>query len=81
MGKMPEMMKIHVALAHDEGNRFNCIGCKSRFPEERFVKRHLIQNTETFFCLDCDDWIKDKTRVFDEDWTLLDNNGFLRMDL
>ena len=28
--------------------------------------------------LNCDDWIKDKSGVFRQGWTLLDDQGYLR---
>ena len=30
---------------------------------------------EKFFCLNCDDWIKYKTKVLDQGWTLFDEEG------
>ena len=78
---------LHVTLASDDGIRsdrnddFQCVGCKSSFTNINHVKIHSIENTETVFCLNCDDWILHKTRVFDQGWTLLDNNGFLRRDI
>ena len=60
---------------------YKCSGCKSSWTEKCYVKEHMIQNMQTFFCLNCDDYIKDKTQVFNKGWTLVDEHGFLRRDL
>ena len=60
---------------------YKCSGCKSSWTEKCYVKEHVIQNMQTFFCLNCDDYIKDKTQVFNKGWTLVDEHGFLRRDL
>ena len=60
---------------------YNCVGCKSIFTDEKYVVKHIIQNMETYFCLNCDDWVKDKERVFEHGWTLLDQYGYLRIDI
>ena len=76
---------LHVTLVRDEGidserkiADHHCISCKSIFPDSSYVKRHVIGHKETFFCLNCDDWVKKKTMVYNPGWTLVDNNGFLR---
>ena len=51
---------------------YNCV---------KYVVKHIIQNMETYFCLNCDDWVKDKERVFEHGWTLLDQYGYLRKDI
>ena len=79
---------LHVTLADDdrvqsahkmesEIGEYSCVGCKSIFSEERCVIKHTVQNMDTYFCLNCEEWIKDKARVFDQDWTLLDQHGYL----
>ena len=85
---------LHVNLVDVEQIRYNnlkntgaaimeykCSGCKSSWTEKCNVKEHVIQNMQTFFCLNCDDYIKDKTQVFNKGWTLVDEHGFLRRDL
>ena len=62
-------------------SEYTCVGCKSTFEDEKCVVKHIIHNMETYFCLNCEDWIKEKTRVFDQGWTLLDQYGYLRMDI
>ena len=79
----------HVTLACDEQNTnkahktvtTKCAGCKSDWENKNHVVEHLILNRLTFFCLNCNDWIRDKTRVFEEGWTLFDEAGFLRHDV
>ena len=51
---------------------YNCFGCKSIFTDEKYVVKHIIQNMETYFCLNYDDWVKEMERVFEHGWTLLD---------
>ena len=83
---------LHVTLVNDYGELqahktysitgdFNCVGCKSIFSDEKCVVKHVIQNIGTYFCLNCDDWIREKSRVFEQGWTLLDQYGYLRRDI
>ena len=67
--------------AFSEPLEFNCAGCKDTWNQRNCVKAHTIQNMEVFFCLNCDDWIKDKAAVFIEGWKMFDDQGFLRYDL
>ena len=60
---------------------FNCQGCKGVWEEEKFVVKHIIQNTKTFFCLNCEDWIKEKENVYSEGWTMFDESGNLKHDV
>ena len=60
---------------------FKCEGCDSVYPEENYVVKHEINNTQLWFCLNCDEWIKDKTKVLNKDWNLFDQNGELRRDV
>ena len=41
----------------------------------------MIKQKAVFFCLNCNDWIKDKSKVFDQGWTLMDQEGFLRQGI
>ena len=83
---------LHVTLANDDremqahknqlGNvEYTCVGCNSVFTDEWCVVKHVIHNMETYFCLNCDDWIKHKQRVYDQGWTLMDQYGYLRTDI
>ena len=70
---------LHVTLACNDGNKnahketkYKCEGCKSVFPRDNYVVRHAIHNMELWFCLNWDDFIKDKSKVWNNDWTLFD---------
>ena len=60
---------------------YQCAGCKCIWNDKWCVKEHIIQNIQVHFCLNCDDWIKDKTAVFDQGWTMFDEGGFWREDI
>ena len=49
--------------------------------EKDCVVEHNIKNTNVFFCLNCNDWGKVKTAVFDQGWSLFNEDGFLRHDI
>ena len=57
---------------------FKCAGCLDIWNDPTCVIQHVIRNQEIYFCLNCNDWIKEKSRVFDQGWTLLNEQGFLR---
>ena len=42
---------------------------------------HVIENTETIFCRNCEDWVKEKSNVYSQGWTLFDQDGFLRTEM
>ena len=67
---------LHDTLVRDDG--YKCSGCAETWTKQTCVNRHVINNMEVFFCLNCEDWIQDKARVFDYGWTLYDDQGFLR---
>ena len=56
---------------------YKCAGCKHEWQEKCFVVQHNLKNMEVFFCLNCDEWIKDKDKVFDFGWSLFDQDGNL----
>ena len=60
---------------------FKCEGCTTVWDKQEFVVKHMIQNTERDFCLNCEDWIKEKDKVFLSGWSLFDDGGFLRHDV
>ena len=79
---------LHVTHAGDDQKEnthkvkgYECGGCKSIFPQANYVVKHEIKNTEVLFCLNCNDWIRDKEQVLNKDWTLFDINGDLRRDI
>ena len=61
----------------EKANHFKCAGCKHDWQESQFVVKHDIKNMEIFFCLNCEDWIKDKSKVIDPEWSLFDQDGNL----
>ena len=71
---------LHVTLAQGEQNVVNvntvepriyeCAGCKDVWTDRTGVVEHMIGNHRAYFCLNCDDWIQQKWKVFEEGWTL-----------
>ena len=57
---------------------YKCSGCKSSWTEKCHAKEHVIQNMQTFFCLNCEDYMKDKPQIVNEGLTLVDEHWFLR---
>ena len=37
----------------------------------------MINGTELYFCLNGDDWIQQKEKVVDQEWSLFDQDGNL----
>ena len=78
---------LHVTMANgDDGYqistpKFKCASCKNVWEERSCIVTHIIQGHETFFCLNCEDWVKFKTNVFDQNWTLYDEAGNLKRDI
>ena len=60
---------------------YKCISCKYKWREEKFVVKHRVENMEVHFCLNCDDWVKQKSKVLDLGWSLFDQDGNLKYDL
>ena len=78
--KQAECEYIHdtIASAVNEVNNYPCVSCKDTWEDRNCVVEYIINKKRTFFCLNCDDWIQYKTKVFEHGWTLMDNDGFLR---
>ena len=74
---------LHKILENIEDDKaeFKCIGCKNVWDDKECVVRHMINGRETFFCLNCQDWVKFKTRVHDSNWSLFDESGYLKVDI
>ena len=82
---------LHVTLARNEDKpknsdaieeiEYTCVGCNSSWTDDKFVIKYNIKNHIVNFCLNCDDWVKDKAKVLDENWTMFDNAGNLRYDV
>ena len=56
-------------------------GCKNIWQDKECVKKHEIKSTEIVLCLNCDDWISDKSSVLKGNWTLFDQHANLRKDV
>ena len=75
---------LHVTLANDDVSdhlSYKCISCQYTWEDRSCVVEHVINNTRTFFCLNCDDWVVKKEEVLNQGWTLFDGNGFLRRNI
>ena len=76
----------HGTLAHEsqmqnqiqeERENYKCVSCKHTWKEQQFVVAHMVNHTKVYFCLNCDDWVRDKSKVLDPGWSLLDLDGNL----
>ena len=56
---------------------FKCVGCSYDWKERWCVVEHKAKNMQLYFCLNCDDWIKDKSKVLDQGWSLFNQDGNL----
>ena len=81
---------LHVTLVREDENfnahkeieeeQFKCVGCNTNWTEKRCVVTHKIENETIHFCVNCEDWIKDKSKVLDAKWSLFDENEKLRIN-
>ena len=78
LGAEDQIASTSISLVISDDGEYNCAGCKDSWTEIACVKKHVINNKKIFFCLNCDDWIQYKLKVFDQGWTLLDAEGYLR---
>ena len=74
---------LHVQLSSEtEMNQsYECVSCRCVWTDKTCVKEHIVQNMKKYFCLNCDDWVKNKGNVLQPGWTLLDEAGCPRMDI
>merc|ERR1719318_2321754 len=75
---------LHVTLVNEmetSSQIYKCVGCKNEWEDKSCVVEHMIRGHKTFFCLNCEDWVKMKTNVYDANWTLFDEWGYLRQDV
>ena len=77
---------LHVKFATSDKKQstiheFNCVSCKGIWENRDSVIGYIMENQEIHFCLNCDDWVKYKEKVFDDGWTLLDRDGYLKMGI
>ena len=61
--------------------KYKCVCCKNSWNDENCVAKYRINGWETLFCLNCEDWVKMKTRVYDVNWTLYDESVNLKVDV
>ena len=64
-----------------EHQEFKCVGCHSCWTDRKCIVEHTVRNQKVYFCLNCDDWVKDKSRVLEVSWSLFDDKGNLRYDV
>ena len=78
---------LHDTIAKEESvkyvkaDSYQCAGCKHTWQDEKCVVKQTIENKDICLCLNCDDWIINKSEVLKSDWTLLDQRGDLRQDV
>jgi hypothetical protein len=74
---------LHATFAKgDDGiMAYKCVSCKNSWNDKNCVVKYSINGRETFFCLNCEDWVKIKTKVYDANWTLYDESGNLKVDV
>ena len=64
-----------------EENAYKCAGCENAWTNRNCVVEHMLSNHIVYFCLNCEDWITDKSKVLDKTWSLFDKAGNLRHDV
>ena len=57
------------------------MSCKATWEDRACVVEYSVQSIRTYFCLKCDEYVKDKSPVFEEGWSLLDGAGYLHINL
>ena len=69
---------LHYEEKENTLSEFKCVGCHSAWEHGKYVIEHMIDNRKTFLCLNCEDWIQCKERVYEACWSLFDEQGYLR---
>ena len=54
-----------------------CVGCTNVWTDKDSLVAHWINKIKTSFCINCYEWVKDKTKVLEPDWSLFDKWGNL----
>ena len=62
-----------IVKKESENNHFHCVSCKHEWKESQDVVKHMVENPDVYFCLNC----KEKNRVLDQGWSLFDLYGNL----
>ena len=78
--RVPPSAKV-IDTDQNEIQEYKCVGCESCWTEKGFTVEYVVANQKVQFCLNCEDWIKDKSKVLDKNWTLFDQAGNLRCDV
>ena len=78
--KRNDCVYLHDDIANKEekAHNFKCVSCKDTWTDSSCVVKHSVKNHQVYFCLNCDERVQFKENVFDQGWTLLGNDGFLR---
>ena len=71
----------NIKPARKDVERFNCVSCKHTWSEEKFVVKHIVKNMDVYFCLNCEDWVQNKSNVLDYGWSLFDQDGNLNYNV
>ena len=74
---------LHATFENSDNGEveYRCIGCTNSWNDKNCVFEHIINGRQTFFCLNCEVWVKFKTRVYEADWTIYDESGYLKGDV
>jgi hypothetical protein len=72
---------LHTEEKEDTPWEFKCVGCKSAWEDGKYVIEHVIDNMKTYFCLNCEDWIQLKEKVYEASWSLFDEDGYLKQNI
>ena len=74
------ILVLHSRIKKSKGSEIlreqkcDCVGCKSRWDESRFIIQYDISIQIVNFCLNDNNWVKNKS------WTMSDDKGSLRYD-
>ena len=69
----------YINTEQTEIKSYRCVSCHDAWKVSHFVVKHMVRNMEVFFCLNCEDWVRDKSKVLDNgwSWSLYDMDGNL----
>ena len=65
----------------DGTKAYKCVGCETNWTDKTCVMEHMVQNKTIYFCLNCEDWLKHKSKVLHKNWSLFNKDGYLRYDV
>ena len=70
---------LHAPVAHEDV--FKCVSCFDVWEDQSCVIKHVIKNKAVFFYLNCNDGVKEKEKVFDQVWKLMDDQVYFRQGI